>query len=345
MDPRDLADDALELLVAPSFSRIGYDLRRRLFAWDENEHRSLAGRTVLVTGPTSGLGREVVSAFAAMGARILLVGRDAGRLERVRTELVAWTGHQGVATYLADMSSLTSVRAAADAILADEPALDVLVDNAGAMFPERALTEDGFERTLATMVLGPFVLTSRLLPLLTARPGGRIVAVTSGGMYAARLHLDDLSFAEGTYSGTIAYARAKRAQVALMREWARRLGPRGVVANAMHPGWADTPGLEGSLPGFAILVGRYLRTPTEGADTIVWLASAEAAGRVTGKLFLDRRPRPFDRVPMTRLSATSRRALWDRVEAMTGERPFAPDGDPTVGDTRRSPGARSSATD
>ncbi len=110
-----------------------------------------------------------------------------------------------------------------------------------------------------------------------------------------------------------------------MREWARRLGPRGVVANAMHPGWADTPGLVGSLPGFARLVGRYLRTPTEGADTIVWLASAEEAGRVTGKLFLDRRPRPFDRVPMTRVSPETRRALWDRVEAMTGERPFASD--------------------
>jgi dehydrogenase/reductase SDR family member 12 len=79
----------------------------------------------------------------------------------------------------------------------------------------------------------------------------------------------------------------------------------------------------GSLPGFASLVGRYLRTPAEGADTIVWLASAEEAGRVTGKLFLDRRPRPFDRVPMTRLSADDRRALWERVEAMTGEHPFA----------------------
>ena len=90
----------------------------------------------------------------------------------------------------------------------------------------------------------------------------------------------------------------------------------------MHPGWTDTPGLEASLPGFAQLVGRYLRTPTEGSDTMVWLASAAEAGRVTGRLFLDRRPRPFDRVPSTRLSAEARRDLWDRVEAMTGEHPF-----------------------
>ncbi len=107
-----------------------------------------------------------------MGARILLVGRDAGRLERVRTELVAWTGHQGIATYRADMSSLASVREATDAILAAEPRIDVIVDNAGALFPTRSLTDEGFERTLATMVLGPFVLTSRLLPLLT-RPARR----------------------------------------------------------------------------------------------------------------------------------------------------------------------------
>ncbi len=321
IDSRALADDLLELLVAPSFSRVGYDLRRRMFEWEELDRRSLAGRTILVTGPTSGLGRAAASRFAAMGGRVVLVGRDADRLERSRRDLVAWTGDERIAGYVADLGSLGSVRTAADEILRGEPRIDVVVDNAGAIFPERTRSAEGHELTLATLVLGPFVLISRLLPRLLASPDGRIVAVTSGGMYGQRLHLDDLEYAEGPYDGQIAYARAKRAQVVLVREWARRLRSRGVVANAMHPGWADTPGLRVSLPWFADLVGPYLRTPDEGADTIVWLAAAEEARRTTGRLFLDRRVRPFDRLPMTRVSADDRRALWDRMVALTGETP------------------------
>jgi dehydrogenase/reductase SDR family member 12 len=325
VDPRDLVDDALELLVLPSFSRIGYDLRRRMYDWDDVGRVSLRGRTALVTGPTSGLGRTTVSHLAAMGARVLLVGRHPDRLERTRLELEAWSGNREVATYVADLASLAAVRQAADEILDRESRLDILVDNAGTLVPDRRLSPDGFELSLATMVLGPFVLTSRLLPLLSAgaaadRPA-RIVAVTSGGMYAQRLHLDDLGFERDDYSGTLAYARAKRAQVALMREWARRLRGQGIVANAMHPGWADTPGLSASLPEFREFLGPYARTAEEGVDTIIWLAASEEAARSTGRLFLDRRPRPFDRLPTTRVRAAERRALWDRVVELTGEVP------------------------
>ena len=317
MNPRSLADDLLEVLVVPSFTRTGFAIRRRLFAWDDAESFPLTGRTVVLTGPTSGLGRAAAGSFARMGARLVLVGRDAGRLERTRGELLAETPGAGVITVVADMSSLASVRAAAAEILAREPRLDVIVDNAGAMFPERGLTPEGFERTLATTVLGPFVLVARLLPRLAESPDARLVAVTSGGMYTQALPLDDLAFERGTYDGTRAYARAKRAQVALVREWARRRP--GLSANAMHPGWANTPGLEASLPGFAKLVGGRLRTPAEGIDTALWLAAAPEVRGVTGRLFLDRRIRPFDRIPATRLTADHRRALWIRVLALTGE--------------------------
>jgi NAD(P)-dependent dehydrogenase (short-subunit alcohol dehydrogenase family) len=325
MDLRELADDVLEMLVLPSFSRVGYDLRRRMFEWERLDQMSLEGRTVLVTGPTSGLGRTAVSELSAMGARVLLVGRDPDKLERTMTELIAWSGNREIATYVADMGSLASVRAGAAAILDREERLDVLIDNAGAMFMDRRVSVDGFELTFATMVVGPFALTSRLLPLLRADASAavpsRIVAVTSGGQYAQRLHLDDLQYLQGEYNGPFAYARVKRAQVALMREWARRLRPAGVVANAMHPGWADTPGLDASLPAFREALGPYARTAEEGVDTMIWLAAAEEAGRTTGRLFLDRRPRPFDRIPQTRTSAESRRELWDLVSSVSGESP------------------------
>ena len=326
---RTLVDDLLEVLVAPSFARSGHAVRRRLFSWEEPGNWSLTGRTVVLTGPTSGLGREAATAMARMGARLVLVGRDPVRLLRTRDELARDTG-AAVVTVVADMASLSSVRAAASQILATEPRVDVLVDNAGAMFGERGVTGEGFERTFATMVLGPFVLLSRLVPRLAESPDGRVVAVASGGMYAQALPLDDLMFERGAYDGPRAYARAKRAQVALLREWARRLAGAGVIVTAMHPGWADTPGLAASLPGFRERVGRWLRTPAEGIDTMLWLVAAPRDRIASGRLYLDRRVRPFDRLPSTRLSREDRRRLWDRVAAMTGEGSVIAGDDPAI---------------
>jgi dehydrogenase/reductase SDR family protein 12 len=313
-----LLDDLAEILVVPSFTRVGFLLRSRLFAWEPAESFTMAGRTVVLTGPTSGLGRAAAGSFARMGARLVLVGRDAGRLAETRDELLAESTGTAITTVVADMASLASVRTAADEILAREARIDVIVDNAGAMVDTRVETAEGFERTLAMMVLGPFVLVARLMPRLAESPDPRIVAVTSGGMYSQALPLDDLGYERGEYSGPRAYARAKRAQVALVREWARRLRG-GVVVNAMHPGWAATPGLASQLPGFYRLIGGQLRSAAEGVDTILWLAAAPDARATSGRLFLDRRTRPFDRLPSTRLSAGDRRELWARVLELTGE--------------------------
>jgi len=145
------------------------------------------------------------------------------------------------------------------------------------------------------------------------------LTVTSGGMYTQALRLDDLQMEREPYVGTVAYARAKRAQVVLTRLWAARERGTTVVVNAMHPGWADTPGIRAALPRFHRLVGPLLRSPDQGADTIVWLAaSAEAAGS-TGKLWLDRRPRAFDRFARTRVSAVEARRLWDICLELTAQ--------------------------
>jgi NAD(P)-dependent dehydrogenase (short-subunit alcohol dehydrogenase family) len=324
MNARTLIDDLLEITVVGSFTRIGAAARRRLFGWSDPPAGALAGRTVLVTGPTSGLGTAATLEFAALGARVILVGRDEGKLRALRDELVEVNGDDRFPIVVADMGSLASVRTAAERILSTEARLDVLVDNAGAIFPERTEGPDGIEATLAVLVVGPFVLVSSLLPLLRRTPGSRVIAVTSGGMYTQRLHLDDLEWRREPYSGPRAYARAKRAQVALVREWARRLGDTGISFAAMHPGWADTPGVSASLPGFYGAMGPLLRTPAEGADTIVWLASEADPDASSGRLFLDRRSRPFDRVPATRVSAADRRALWDAIVRLAGVADPAP---------------------
>jgi NAD(P)-dependent dehydrogenase (short-subunit alcohol dehydrogenase family) len=318
MELRVIIDAALEMTVVPSFSSLGIRIRRWLFAWEPLPDGALRGRTVLVTGPTSGLGRAAAIGLADLGARVILAGRSRERLEAVAVELRERTGEDRFPLLIVDTGSLASVAAAAAQVRATEPRLDVLVDNAGAIFPERALGPDGIERTFATLVVGPFRLVHELLPLLRATPDAQVIAVTSGGQYTQSLPLDDLGFERGTYEGARAYARAKRAQVALIRERARQEGPGGVRFNAMHPGWADTPGLAESLPTFHRLLRPILRTPAEGVDTILWLAADPASRAMNGRLLLDRAPRPFDRIPSTRLSAADRRRLWTAVRGLAG---------------------------
>jgi NAD(P)-dependent dehydrogenase (short-subunit alcohol dehydrogenase family) len=298
---------------------VGIALRRRLFRWQRPAPGALRGRTVFITGPTSGLGRAATDALAGLGARVILVGRSRERLAAVRDALVAAHGEDRFLVVVADLGSLASVRAAVSRVLETESRLDVLVDNAGAIFPERSDGPDGIEATLATLVIGPFVLEAGLLPLLRRTSGSRIIAVTSGGMYTQQVDFGDLQWTSGPFSGPRAYAQAKRIQVALVREWARRLGSSGIVVDAMHPGWADTPGLAEALPTFHRLMGPLLRSADEGADTLVWLASAPEAAARSGELFLDRRPRPFDRIRRTRLSARDRRRLWSAVVELSGE--------------------------
>jgi NAD(P)-dependent dehydrogenase (short-subunit alcohol dehydrogenase family) len=323
--PADAVDALLELSIVGSFSRIGPLVRGRLDGWTDPPAGALRGRTVLVTGPTSGLGRAAAERLATLGARLVLVGRDPDRLAAVRADLASRHGEERFAAVVADMSSLESVAGAVERILEGEPRLDALVDNAGAIFHERRLSPDGIEATFATLVVGPFALVGGLLPLLRATAASRVISVTSGGQYAQRLDLDDLESTKEPYSGARAYARAKRAQVGLVREWARRLGPGSVRVNAMHPGWTDTPGLAEALPTFHRLMRPILRTPAEGVDTLGWLATAPDAGRAGGELFLDRRARPFDRVPRTRLTGADRRRLWDEVVARSGRPDPAPD--------------------
>lgn len=318
---RSVVDDALEVSVVGSFSRIGPAIRRRLFGWPAAPAGALVGRTVLVTGPTSGLGRAAATALAGLGARVVLAGRSEARLAALRDEMVRAHGEDRFPLVVVDIGSLASVRAAAARILATEPRLDVVVDNAGAIHAERTEGPDGIEATFALLTVGPFALVAGLLPLLRRTPGSHVIAVTSGGMYTQRLDLDDLESRTGAYNGTLAYARAKRAQVTLMREWDRRLAASRLAFTAMHPGWADTPGLAESLPAFHRWMRPLLRTADEGADTITWLAAHPEPAALSGRLYLDRRARPFDRLPSTRLTAADRRRLWDLVVGLAGTDP------------------------
>jgi dehydrogenase/reductase SDR family member 12 len=335
-------DRALEASIVGSFSSIGIRLRRRSGRWD---HPDGSGRSVLVTGGNSGLGFATAQLLLERGARVVITTRDEAKGERARDALIAAViagsarrdANGGatraeiaarIGTTVLDLDHLDSVRALAGrhGLLAD---IDVVVHNAGAMFPTRGITQDGLERTYQVHVVAPFLLTLLLVPHLAARPDPRVVWVSSGGMYTERLVVGRIDSPRG-YRPSVAYARAKRAQVELTRELHRRLSAgTGIAFHAMHPGWARTPGLESSLPGFTRIVGPLLRRPDEGADTIVHLALAARSepAQAGGAFWHDRRVRTTDRLRRTMTTDDERRALWERLMADAGvARPGGPVG-------------------
>jgi len=306
---RNLAD-RLVLPGALGFTRFGYAHRKK--SWRPISER-LEGRTAVVTGATSGLGRVVASQLAALGARVILVGRSREKLDRALAEISEESGNNNVAAEQADLSLMSEVRKLAARLLEQEKELHVLVNNAAVLPAEKTMTAEGLETAFATNLLSPWLLTRLLVPRLEASAPARIVNVSSGGMYLSGVDVEKLLDHSGPYDGSRSYARAKRGLMILTETWAEELAGSGVVVNAMHPGWADTPGVQDSLPAFHRLTRPVLRTAEQGADTIVWLAAATEAGQVSGKFWLDREPHLAAIFPGTAGSEAERQRLIDEL--------------------------------
>ena len=241
-----LLDSVLDRTVVAGYTNVGYRIRSR--GWSAYELRQMQGKVVLVTGASSGLGFAAAEGFARLGATVWALARSLDRGEQARAGIAQRSGNGDVHLALCDLSKLESVREFARRFGDQAARLDVLVNNAGVLTEERALSADGIELTLATNVVGPYLLTNLLIPLLQESAPARIINVSSGGMYTQRISVDDLQSEHGQFDGPTAYARTKRAQVILTELWAQRLAGTGVVVHAMHPGWADTPGVRSSLP-------------------------------------------------------------------------------------------------
>ena len=310
-----LLDRALDLAVIPGYSRVGYALR----GLDRDVlRRDLSGRAVLVTGGSSGIGEAVCEGFAAAGARVHMLVRDRERGEssiaRIESRLPG--AGEAIGVEVCDLSRLSEVRRFAESFQARFDRLDLLVHNAGVLAKKRSYTPDGVELTFATNVLGPFLLTSLLLPNLLAAAPSRVITVSSGGMYTARLRPDDLQLEGEAFDGARFYAHTKRAQVALNRAWAESFPSGRVAFHAMHPGWVDTPGLRTSLPRFGRLMGPLLRDVRQGADTVVWLGTHPHLEPATGGFWQDRALRPEHRLRATRETADDRERLWRECDRL-----------------------------
>jgi dehydrogenase/reductase SDR family protein 12 len=250
--------------------------------------------------------------FAQLDADLVLLCRDRDRGERALRRLQPMTRGR-VQLERVDMADLASI----EGLLA-RPSLptrvDALVHNAGALFDERSLTAQGFERTFALHVLGPERLCRGLLPRLRRTARSRVIYVSSGGMYSAQLSVAHLQDPPEPFDGVQAYAQAKRAQVVLAEQWAQR--EANIAFFAMHPGWADTPGVRNALPRFYRLTKPWLRSASEGADTIVYLVASEQPSSPSGAFVFDRESVARHLVASTREDAVEVDKLWLLVERM-----------------------------
>lgn len=298
--------DALIVPGVLGFTRFGYNIANQHF---KPVSASLQGKHVVITGATSGLGLATARELAHRGADLTLVARNKAKLQAVVKEITRHTGNPNIKTKIADLSLMQEVIALADSLLQQGRAIDVLINNAGALYNPRQETSEGLECSFALLLLAPYILTEKLHPLLQKSGAARVINVSSGGMYATGIALSNLQSDQGSYRGADAYARAKRGLVIMGERWSRHWATDGITVHNMHPGWAQTPGVETSLPEFTKVTKRVLRSPEQGADTIIWLAHATEVAQTSGLFWFDRFPHATNFTNKTKASAEKRDSL------------------------------------
>lgn len=251
-----------------------------------------SGSAFMITGANSGIGKSTALSLASKGATVYMVCRSPERGEKAKSEIIQSSGNEKVELLILDLSKPRDVSKFAEDFVASGKPLDGLVNNAGLMNNSRAVDEDGLERNFCVNTLGTYILTSRLIPALEKSSSPRVVTVSSGGMLLMKLDPSDLQFENFVnFDGTFAYAQNKRQQVVMTRKWAE-MHPK-IHFSSMHPGWADTPAVQSSMPDFHRRMGDRLRSPEQGADTVVWLCASDTSTKLkNGSFFQDRQIAP-----------------------------------------------------
>ncbi len=309
-------DTAMDRTLVLGYTTIGLAVRRALPGWPADPvPGALDDRHVLVTGASSGLGIATVEGLADLGATVHMLVRDEAKGARVLDEIRAGRPAAELRLWRCDVADLDDVRRFAGELAAAVPDLHAVVHNAGVMPPTRTESPQGFELSMAVHLLGPVVMTEALRGPLAG--GGRVVLVSSGGMYGQPLRADDPGYTAGDYAPATSYARSKRWQVEMAPLLGERWAAEEITVATMHPGWADTPGVQESLPRFRTITRPVLRDDAQGADTSVWLAAVEPAPP-TGLFWHDRVERPTSLLPTTRPSADIRARAWAWLKDAAG---------------------------
>jgi retinol dehydrogenase 12 len=282
----------------------------------ENSNAGMEGKVVLITGGTSGIGKAAATALAAMGAEVVVTGRNEERGEAALAEIRRGSGSQKVSLMLADLAVQAEVRKLAVGFKERHDRLDVLVNNAGLVQSKRTETPDGIELTLAVNHLAPFLLTNLLLDLLMKSAPSRVITISSEARRRAQIDFDDLQ-SERRYRAFQVYGMTKKANILFTYELAERLEGSGVVANCLHPGAVNTNFAQNNRGPIALLFRvfkPFMRSPEQGADTLVYLASSPESGEMSGQYLTDRK----EVSPAEPRDDVLQKRLWEISEELTG---------------------------
>jgi NAD(P)-dependent dehydrogenase (short-subunit alcohol dehydrogenase family) len=276
---------------------------------------SMQGKVAVITGATSGIGEVAAQKLAAMGTRLVVVARDPKRAANTISRLRENTPGINHQVFNADLSRIADMKRVASEIAAAEPRIDLLINNAGAMFERRKVTADGLELTFATNHLAYFVITNALLDRLLAAGHARIINTSSDAHRRGKLDFNDLQFTKG-YSGFGAYCRSKLCNILFTRELARRLGKGSVTANCLHPGFVGTrfgDQNKGLLSYVFRIAKKFALTPEKGAETIIYLATSDDVAEMTGEYFQECRPKTPSKEAQDEAAALR---LWEESEKL-----------------------------
>ncbi|XP_063076252.1 dehydrogenase/reductase SDR family member 12 [Engraulis encrasicolus] len=297
------------------YTRTGYEAASREFV-ARDLSANLEGRSFMITGANSGIGKATAMAIAKRGGTVHMVCRNRDKAECAREDIVKESGNPNIHVHILDLTESRKVWEFAEDFKGKHSSLNVLINNAGSMVKKREVNSEGMEKNFAINTLGVYILTKGLIPLLESSKEPRVITVSSGGMLVQKLRVVDLQTEKRSFDSNMLYAQNKRQQVVMTEEWARA-HPR-IHFSVMHPGWADTPAVAMALPQLYETLRSRLRTPEQGADTVIWLAVSPVAARMpSGRFFQDRKVVPVH-LPLawTHYSREKSRALMSRLEAL-----------------------------
>lgn len=278
---------------------------------------SMEGKTALVTGSNSGIGKETVIGLAQLGAKVVMAVRNRVAGEEAREEIVEETGNEDIDLMVADLSVMGEVRSLATRFMQRYDRLNVLVNNAGGIFPKRLVTADGFEMTIALNHLAPVLLIHELLDALAAGVPSRIVNVSSGAHSLGKIDFDNMQSEK--YGSMRAYGSAKLMNIMSTYLLSRRLNGTGIDVNVLHPGFVRTRFGQNNAGRFRRAMfkafGVFAKSPEKGAETSIYLASSPEVEGVTGKYFADSKEKRSSKVSYDQ---QLQRELWERTLEMLG---------------------------
>ncbi|XDV28029.1 hypothetical protein PO909_031441 [Leuciscus waleckii] len=297
------------------YTRSGFENASKGFV-EKDLDVSMVGRSFMITGANSGIGKATAMAIAKKGGTVHIVCRNKERAEKAREEIISASGNTEVYVHVLDLSETRKVWEFAEVFKKEHSSLNVLINNAGCMVNQREMNSDGLEKNFATNTLGVYILTKCLIPLLEKSRDPRVITVSSGGMLVQKLNADDLQTERAQFDATMVYAQNKRQQVVMTEVWAKA-NPK-IHFSVMHPGWADTPAVATAMPQFHQMMRDRLRSAEQGADTVIWLAVSRATTAFPSGLFFQDRQSVSAHLPLawTHSSRLEVKVFMGRLETL-----------------------------